>query len=47
MPFLIESNLMLMPFLVIYVTCSCIDLIMDAMFWHSAMCQILIGLCIC
>jgi hypothetical protein len=25
-----------MPFLVIYAMCSCIGIIMDAMFWHNA-----------
>jgi hypothetical protein len=24
-----------MPFLIIYAMCSCIGLVMDAMFWHS------------
>jgi hypothetical protein len=35
MSFLVESNLSLISFLIIYAMCNCIDLIMDAMFWYN------------
>jgi hypothetical protein len=35
MSFLVELNLLLMSFLIIYAMCDCIDLIMDAMFWYG------------
>jgi hypothetical protein len=35
MSFLVESNLLLISFLIIYAMCNCIDLMMDAMFWYS------------
>jgi hypothetical protein len=35
MLFLIESNWLFMSFLIIYVMCNCIGLIMSVMFWHN------------
>jgi len=35
MSVLVESNLSLISFLIIYAMCYFIDLIMDAMFWYS------------
>jgi hypothetical protein len=35
MLFLIKLNSSFISFLVIYAICSCINLILDAMFWHN------------
>jgi hypothetical protein len=35
MSFLVESNMLLILFIVIYAMCNYISLVMDAMFWHN------------
>jgi len=37
-PFLVKLNQLLMPFLIIYAMCSCISLIIDAIFWRNGAC---------